>query len=75
VVPDLRESEDLASLQPKELDEMLGFQAVHLMASDDGSVFSAAERLKREWTVWLLVALLALVIGETILAWFCGRAW
>ncbi len=75
VVPDLRESEDLTALQPKELDEMLGFQAVHLTAGDDGGVFSAAERLKREWTVWLLVALLALVIGEAVLAWFCGRAW
>jgi len=75
VVPDLRESEDLTSLQPKELDEMLGFQAVHLLAGDDGSVFSAAERLKREWTVWLLVLLLVLVIGEAVLAWYCGRAW
>ncbi len=75
VVPDLRESEDLASLQPKELDEMLGFQAVHLKAGDDGGVFSAAERLKREWTVWLLLGLLALVIGEAVLAWVCGRAW
>ncbi len=75
VVPDLRESEDLASLQPKELDEMLGFQAVHLLAGDDGGVFSAAERLKREWTVWLLVLLLVLVIGEAVLAWYCGRAW
>src|SRR5262249_10155723 len=75
VTPDLRERQGLASLTPAQLDEALGFRAVHLQAGDDGAPFSGAERLRREWTVWLLGALLALVLGEALLAWFCGRAW
>jgi hypothetical protein len=75
VVPDLRESEDLESLTPSQLDERLGFKVVQLRAGDDGTLFSGAERLKREWTIWLLVGLLALTLVEPVLAWFCGRAW
>ena len=30
----------------------LGLKPVHLVAGEDGTVFSGAERLKREWTVW-----------------------
>jgi hypothetical protein len=75
VVPDLRESENLETLSDAQLDERLGFKPVHLTAGDDMGVFSGAERLKQEWTIWFLAAVLALALGETALAWFCGRAW
>lgn len=75
VVPDLRESEDLQSLKPAQMDERLGFRAVHLTAGDDGSAFSGAERFKREWTAGLLIVLFVLTLGEAVLAWLCGRAW
>lgn len=75
VTPDLRETEDLETLTPTQIDERLGRKVIHLTAADDGAVFSGAERLKQEWTVWLLVSLLLFVLGEMVLAWYCGRAW
>ncbi|MBY0229665.1 MAG: BatA domain-containing protein [Gemmataceae bacterium] len=74
VAPDLRETESLETLPAEEIDRLLGIKAVHVQADDDGS-FSGAERLKREWTLWLLLALLVLVACEMVLAWHCGRAW
>jgi hypothetical protein len=74
-VPDLRESEDLEALADRQLDERLGFPVHHLTAGDDPGVFAGAERLKREWTLWLLLGVLLLVGIETGLAWYCGRGW
>jgi hypothetical protein len=75
VAADLRESEYLESLTNTDLDKLLGFPVIHLAAGDDPAVFSGAERLKREWTMWLLAAVLAVAFIETALAWLCGRAW
>jgi hypothetical protein len=73
--PDLRESEDLESLTDKQVDERLGFEPHHLTAGEDLSAFSGTERLKREWTLWVLLAVLLIVLFETGLAWYCGRGW
>jgi Aerotolerance regulator N-terminal/von Willebrand factor type A domain len=75
VVPDVRDSEELAPLPADEIDRQLGFRPAHLTAGDEGGAFGSAERLKSEWTLWLLAGLLVLTLGETVLAWFCGRAW
>jgi hypothetical protein len=75
VVPDLRESEDLAALSDEQVNERLDFKPVHLLAGDEPGVFSGGERLNREWTIWLLAGLLALTFVETLWAWVCGRAW
>jgi hypothetical protein len=75
VVPDLRESEDLSSWSDGQIDERLVFKPVHLLAGDDPGVFSGSDRLNREWTIWLLAALLGVTLAETIWAWFCGRSW
>lgn len=75
VVPDLRDTEDLTAFTPAQLDERLGFKAIHMMAGGEGNIFSGAERLKREWTIWLLAGLLLLTLGEPVLAWACGKAW
>jgi hypothetical protein len=75
VTPLLSETEDLTAMGPAEVDRTIGAGAIHLTADNDGAEFSGAERLKREWTTWLLVALLVLLLGEMALAWYCGRAW
>jgi hypothetical protein len=75
VTPDLRESEDLESYADGQIDERLGFKPHHLTASDDLSVFAGGERLKREWTIWILILVAAIVAFETILAWYCGKGW
>ncbi len=72
VVPDPRESANLESLGDRQLDERLGILVRHLVAG--GSDLSGAERLNREYTPWLLLAVLLLAISESLLAWFCGRA-
>jgi hypothetical protein len=75
VTPDARETESYEALTDAQVDERLGFKVHHLTAGDDAGVFSGAERLKREWTLWILAAVLALVLFETGLAWYCGRGW
>jgi hypothetical protein len=75
VVPDLRETEEAESLSAGQIDKRLGFAAFHATAGDDGSAFSGAERLRREWTPWLLGLLLVGVVVEMVFAWYCGRSW
>jgi hypothetical protein len=75
VIPDLRESEDLTSLTNSEIDAQLGFTPIHIIAGETSSASTGADRLNREWTVWALLAVLALVLFEVILAWWCGKAW
>ncbi len=73
--PDLRETADLTGYGDAEIDGRLGFTPVHLLADAGASAVSAADRLNREWTAWLLVAVLAFLACESLLAWVCGRAW
>lgn len=75
VLPDLRETEDLEYLLPAQIDTRLGFAARHTSAAEDGTPFTGAERLRREWTPWLLGLLLAVVVGEMVFAWYCGKSW
>lgn len=75
VVPDLRESVDLQQIPTEQIDQRLGFKVTHVMAGADPTGLSAADRTNREWTRWLLLAVLVLAVGEMVLAWFCGRAW
>jgi hypothetical protein len=75
VVPDLRESDDLETLTNAQLDERLEFQPIHLTAGDEAAVASTTERTNREWTMWILILVLLLALGESALAWWCGSAW
>lgn len=75
VTPDLRESEDLESLPDKDIDERLGVPVAHVLAGEGAGAFSGGERLKQEWTLYVLTAVLLLVAFETIFAWYCGRGW
>ena len=75
VSPDIAETENLSTLSAEQLDKRLDFKVHHLIAGDDPGTFSGAERLKREWTLWLLLAVLLLALFEMGLAWYCGRGW
>jgi hypothetical protein len=75
VTPDLRETEDLSTLTAADINQKLGFEPIHITAGGDAAISTGAERLNREWTVWVLLAVLFLVLGEVVLAWWCGRAW
>ncbi len=75
VTPNPAETENLEALPDKTIDERLDFPVHHLLAGDDLSAFAGTERLKREWTPWLLLVVLVLVLFETVFAWYCGRGW
>ena len=75
VGPDLRETADLSTFSDAELDSRLSFVPIHLIADTGAETMSAGDRLNREWTAWLLVLVLVLVVCEALLAWVCGRAW
>lgn len=75
VSPDVRDTEDMATLSEAKIDETIGFGVRHATAADDGGTFSGAEGARSEMTVWVLLALLAFVACEMALAWWCGRAW
>jgi hypothetical protein len=74
VIPDLRESENLDTLSAEQLDERLGFRAIHVIAGDSTTTFSEVERFNREWTMWVLALVLFVFLGEGLLAWWCGKA-
>ncbi|HET6572702.1 MAG TPA: BatA domain-containing protein, partial [Fimbriiglobus sp.] len=75
VAPDLRETETLDSLTDAEAEEVLGFKPVLLLAGTDAEGTIAAERGRREWTVWVLLLVFAAAVAEAGWAWFCGKAW
>ncbi|HEX3315761.1 MAG TPA: BatA domain-containing protein [Gemmataceae bacterium] len=75
VTPDLRESADLANLSDDQIDERLGFRPTHATAGVDGAPASGLDRFRREWTLYLLAAVLALAVFESVLAYLCGKSW
>jgi hypothetical protein len=74
VTPDLRESEDLTTIDDQQIDEQVGFSAVHVTAGDDLTV-ETVSRTSGEWWWYLLLVVIAVVGCETLLAWVCSRAW
>jgi hypothetical protein len=75
VSPDLRESDNLESLTDGEIETLLGFKPVFIQAGNGSEVAIAGERSRREWTVWVLIALFVFAVGEAVFAWMCGKAW
>jgi hypothetical protein len=73
--PDLSETVDLSTLDDAAIDSQLGFTPIHLVADSGAETLSAADRLNREWTGWLLGGILVLLVCEALMAWVCGRAW
>ncbi|OWK46708.1 BatA domain-containing protein [Fimbriiglobus ruber] len=75
VVPDLRESDNLDSLNDAEAEQVIGFKPVLVLAGVDGDNALTSERNRREWTIWVLLGLFFVACGEAGWAWVCGRAW
>ncbi|MCS6852183.1 MAG: hypothetical protein NZ700_13555 [Gemmataceae bacterium] len=74
LAPDLRESESLDSLADEMIDSRLGFRPFHWTAGAEFTASISHARLRREWTVWLLAVALLWAVGESLLAWYCGKA-
>jgi hypothetical protein len=72
---DLRESANLDPATEANLKDMLGFapKVIPAGAGTEGAVTS--HRSGREWTEWVLLAVLAFLAAESVWAWVCGKAW
>jgi len=73
VAADVRESADLQALSDAEIERQLGFAPAHVTVREEDSPQFTAERTNHEWTNSLLWIVLAMALGETLLAWYCGR--
>ena len=75
VHPNLLESESLPAINDDELKQLVNFEPVIVQAGDDVEAGLGSQERDREWTVWILLGLFMLSFGESIWAWFCGKAW
>lgn len=75
VNPDLRETESLALASDNDVQSCLGYKVPILQAGSGLSSAVNEVRTQSEWTVWVLLILLGLLVVETVWAWNCGRAW
>jgi hypothetical protein len=74
VNPDLRETENLDVLTDTEAEKALGFRPI-IIAAGAGTESAVRDRRTRgEWTEYVLLALLLLLVGEAAWACFCGTA-
>ena len=75
VNPDLRESANLDVATDADLEKWLGFKPAVVRAGTDTASAVQDVRTRREFTEWLLLALLLLLLAESAWAWSCGKAW
>jgi hypothetical protein len=75
VNPDLRESANLDVASEDDLEKLLGFRPAVIQAGAGTEAAVSQQRIRREWTEWVLVVLLVLLVGESVWAWVCGKAW
>jgi hypothetical protein len=75
VNPDPREAENLDAATDGEVEKMLGFRPTVIPAGAGTESAVRDRRVGREWTEWVLLALLVLLVGEAAWAWTCGKAW
>lgn len=74
VNPDLRETENLDVISDNDLEKLLGFRPTIIQAGAGTETAVRERRTRGEWTEWVLLALLFLLVGEAAWAWACGRA-
>ncbi len=74
VNPDLRETENLDVISDGDLEKLLGFRPTIIQAGAGTETAVRDRRTKGEWTEWVLLFLLFLLIVEATWAWSCGRA-
>lgn len=75
VNPDPDESNNLSVASDDELEESLGFRPAVVTAGAGTEAAVLQLRTRSEWTEWVLVVLLLVLVGEAAWAWVCGRAW
>jgi hypothetical protein len=74
VNPDLRETENLDVMGDADVERALGFRPAIIPAGAGTEAAVRDRRARAEWTEYLLLGLLLLLVGETAWAWHCGRA-
>lgn len=72
---DLRESANLDVATDTDLEKWLGFRPNVVQAGAGTETAIGQQRVRREWTEWVLLGLLMLLVGESVFAWVCGKAW
>ena len=75
VNPDLRESANLDVASDGDLTKWLGFDPAVIQAGAGTEAAINQHRARREWTEYILLLVLIVLVGESIWAWVCGRAW
>jgi hypothetical protein len=75
VNPDLRETENLDILSDGDVERFLGFHPTIIQAGAGTETAIRDRRSRGEWTEYVLLFLLLLLVAEAAWAWFCGRAW
>ncbi|MCE9563635.1 MAG: BatA domain-containing protein [Planctomycetes bacterium] len=75
VNPDIRESKSLATTTDDDLAGWLGFRPSIIQAGAGTDSAVTQLRTRSEWTEYVLVLLLVLLVAETTWAWVCGRSW
>ncbi|VTT97681.1 Uncharacterized protein OS=Planctomyces maris DSM 8797 GN=PM8797T_29937 PE=4 SV=1: BatA: VWA_2 [Gemmataceae bacterium] len=75
VNPDLRESRKLAAATDDDVEGWLGFRPAVVQAGAGTDAAVTQLRTRSEWTEYVLLALLLLLVAESAWAWVCGRAW
>lgn len=75
VGPDLRESANLDSATDADIAKGLGYEPAVVMAGAGTEGAVNQQRVRREWTEWVLLAVLGVLVAESAWAWVCGRAW
>jgi len=72
---DLRESANLETAANTDLIKLLGYEPIVIQAGAGTEAAVNQTRVRREWTEWVLLLLLFALVGESVWAWVCGRAW
>ena len=72
---DLREVVNLDVATAADLEKLLGFEPSVIQAGAGTEAAVAQQRVRREWTELLLLLVIAALVGESVWAWACGKAW
>jgi hypothetical protein len=72
--PDLHETENLDVLSDLETENLLGFHPTIIQAGAGTAMAVRDRRTRGEWTELVLLAVLLVLVGEGVWAWYCGAA-
>jgi hypothetical protein len=72
--PDLQETQDLSLGSDEDVRNWVGYR-VPIIQAGAGTASAVSEvRTHSEWTVWVLILLVTVLVAEAVWAWVCGRA-